>query len=95
MSRKDKLLKRFLSMPKDFTFDELVRLLGSYNFFEESTGKTSGSAVKFSNDDFPFELIRFHKPHPTNIIKKYVLVMIKECLIRCNLIENDDETKEE
>jgi len=95
MSRKDKLLKRFLNMPKDFTYDELVRLLAAYNFKEENTGKTSGSAVKFVNDEFPAELIRFHKPHPTNIIKKYVLVIIRDCLIRCELIELDDEEAEE
>jgi len=29
MTKKDKLLERFLSIPKDFTFDELTTLLFS------------------------------------------------------------------
>jgi hypothetical protein len=33
MSRKEKLLMRFLSMPKDFTYDELVKFLAGYDFF--------------------------------------------------------------
>ena len=32
MSKKDKILSRFLSRPTDFTFDELVTLLGHFGF---------------------------------------------------------------
>ncbi|MDR0825440.1 MAG: hypothetical protein LBN74_10130 [Prevotella sp.] len=64
-------------------------------FFEENTGKTSGSAVKFVNNNFPAELIRFHKPHPTNLIKRYILAMIQESLLRCELIELNNETEED
>ena len=35
MSRKDKLLKRFLSVPKDFTYAELVTLLGHFGYKED------------------------------------------------------------
>ena len=91
MSRKDKLLKRFLSLPEDFTFSEIVSLLGFFNFFEAKSGKTTGSAVRFKNKDFPNEPIIFHKPHPQNIIKIYVLKSIVSCLIRCKLINNKNE----
>ena len=30
MTRKQKLIDRFLSMPSDFHFDEMVRLLGYF-----------------------------------------------------------------
>ena len=94
MSRKDKLIKRLLSLPKDFTFDDVVTLLASFNFFEIKTGKTSGSAVRFKNNVFPHEPIIFHKPHPQNIIKIYVLKSIIECLMRCNLLKNENENTE-
>jgi len=78
MSRKDKLIARFLSMPSDFHFDEIVRLLGYYGFEEFKKGKTSGSRVKFINEDgVPINL---HKPHPSGIMKKYQLKQIKEIL---------------
>ena len=33
MSVKEKLIKRFLSKPRDFTFEELVTLLGYYDYY--------------------------------------------------------------
>lgn len=78
MSKKDKLTKRFLSNPKDFTWDELIQLLNFYGYKEVKTGKTSGSRVKFINDEKM--LIKTHKPHPKNIIKNYVILEIKEKL---------------
>jgi len=78
MSKKDKLIKRFLSYPNDFHYDEMVKLLGFFNFYEVKKGKTSGSRVKFANDmGIPIIL---HKPHPTGIMKKYQLKQIKETL---------------
>lgn len=68
MSRKDKLVKRLKSKPKDFTFDELVALLNYLGFYQESAGKTGGSRVLFSNGCL---VIRLHKPHPRNELKMY------------------------
>jgi len=87
MGRKNKLLKRLLLLPKDFTFDEVVAVLASFNFNEVKTGKTSGSADRFKNDEFPHEPIIFHKPHLQNSIKVYVLKSIVACLTRCCLIK--------
>jgi hypothetical protein len=49
VSTKEKLIKRFLALPKDFTFDELVKLLTALGFSISNKGKTSGSRVKFIN----------------------------------------------
>ena len=70
MSRKEKLLERFLSNPVDFTFDELTKLLNFLGYVEIKTGKTSGSRVAFYNEEKE-HIIRLHKPHPGNILKKY------------------------
>jgi hypothetical protein len=78
MSKKEKLITRFLTLPSDFHYDEVVKLLGYYNFNEVKKGKTSGSRVKFVNDEgVP---IMLHKPHPTGIMKQYQLKQIKEVL---------------
>jgi hypothetical protein len=49
MGKHEKLLKRFLSKPADFTFDELRRLLSYLGYDEAKTGKTSGSRAAFYN----------------------------------------------
>ncbi|MFP4026107.1 MAG: type II toxin-antitoxin system HicA family toxin [Thiohalospira sp.] len=78
MSKKEKLIARFLTMPSDFHYDEMVKLLGYFGFKEVKKGKTSGSRVKFMNPEcVPIIL---HKPHPSGIMKKYQLKQIKEVL---------------
>ncbi len=78
MSRKEKLIARFLTMPSDFHYDEVVKLLGFFGFTEVKKGKTSGSRVKFLNPDgVP---IMLHKPHPSGIMKQYQIKQIKEVL---------------
>ena len=69
MSKKEKLLQRIKSKPKDFTYDELKTLLNYLGFNEYNKGKTSGSAVKFV--DIYNRTVELHKPHPSNIIKLY------------------------
>ena len=78
MSKIEKLIARFLTMPSDFHYDEMVKILGHFDFEEVKTGKTSGSRVKFMNPEgVP---IMLHKPHPTGIMKRYQLKQIKEVL---------------
>ena len=78
MSKKEKLNDRFLSMPSDFHYDEMVKLLGYFGFNEVKKGKTSGSRVKFENTEgVPIIL---HKPHPSGIMKKYQMKQVKEIL---------------
>ncbi len=78
MTRKQKLIDRFLSMPSDFHFDEMVRLLGYFGYQEVKTGKTAGSRVRFENEEGV--TIMLHKPHPSGIMKKYQMKQIRETL---------------
>lgn len=72
MNKKDKLLKRFYGLPKDFTFEEMTTLFSLYGFHKENKGATSGSRVIFVNAEDGKSYI-MHKPHPSNIIKGYVM----------------------
>lgn len=72
MSSKDKLIKKLKSNPKDFTWDELTRLLGHLGFKEKMQGKTTGSGRKFFNAKANL-IINVHKPHPSPIIKSYLI----------------------
>jgi hypothetical protein len=84
MSTKDKLINRFKGLPKDFTFDELVRLFGIFGFTIDNKGKTSSSRFLFENDDKSYIV---HKPHPSGIVKEYVMRQILEYLIQNKFIE--------
>lgn len=78
MSKKDKLLKKFLEVPpkKDLTFGELDSLLLSCGY-SKIEGK--GSAVKFYHRDKD-SLINLHKPHPSNVLKVYLIKQIQNKL---------------
>ncbi|MDJ0583151.1 type II toxin-antitoxin system HicA family toxin [Crocosphaera sp.] len=69
MTRKEKLIKRLLTRPKDFTWNEMRKLLAALGFEEVKTGKTSGSRRRFINSSGI--IISLHKPHPNNTLKMY------------------------
>jgi len=77
MSQKEKLIKRFSSLPKDFTYDELRSMLGYFGYEEDTT--PSGSRIRYYNIKTK-DIITLHKPHPGNIMKMYKLKEIKEKL---------------
>ena len=85
MSTVEKLTHKFLSNAKDFTYDELLRLLGKFGYRELAKGKTSGSRVAFFND-ITGHLIRLHKPHPGNNLKQYQIALIREELEKKGLL---------
>ena len=87
MSTKDKLIERFKRQPKDFTWQELVRLLGIFGFDVDNKGKTSGSRTLFVRDDDEIEV---HQPHPSNIIKEYVMKNVLAFLIDKKIIINEE-----
>lgn len=68
MSKKEKLIARILTYPKDFTYDEMRTLLGLLGFEERSKGKTSGSRVEYVRG---CDTILLHKPHTNNQLKPY------------------------
>jgi hypothetical protein len=85
MSRHQKLLRRFLAKPRDFTFDELATLLGGLGYRQVKSGKTSGSRVAFYNEKIE-HIVRFHKPHPSNLLRRYQLDDLERALRRRGII---------
>jgi len=78
MSKKEKLLKKFLQVPikKDLTFSELETLLLAFGYIKL---EGAGSAVKFYNKTKD-NLINLHKPHPSDILKVYLIKQIQSKL---------------
>jgi predicted RNA binding protein YcfA (HicA-like mRNA interferase family) len=79
MANIDKLILKLNSKPKDFTWNELVKVLAHYGYTEiASKGKTGGSRRKFKNDKK--DIINLHKPHPGNILLEYAIKQVLEKL---------------
>jgi len=75
MTRSEKLLTRFLSRPKDFTYSELLRVLSNFGYKEQ---QGSGSRIVFNNKGLKHN-IKLHRPHLGNILKRYQIdLIIKE-----------------
>ena len=85
MGKKDKLIKRLKSRPKDFSFDEAETLLNYFSYHRSNKGKTSGSRVIFVNDEHS-SVIMMHKPHPDNTLKDYQVKQLIEYLTQEGLI---------
>ncbi len=66
-----KLINRLLAVPKDFTWDELTKVLAIYGYAELTGGKTGGSRRRFIDKNKA--IIALHKPHPANIVKAYAI----------------------
>ncbi|MEE9255981.1 MAG: type II toxin-antitoxin system HicA family toxin [bacterium] len=71
MARRDKLIERFKSRPRDLAWDELTRLLEGLGYSEAKRGRTGGSRRRFVHPAAP--AISLHKPHPGDIVKMYVI----------------------
>ena len=89
MGTNEKLIERFKSMPSDFTFDELVTLLCRLGYKMQVKGKTSGSRAIFIGDGCIPILV--HKPHPGNIVQRYVMKHIHKQLIDDGKIKKQNE----
>ena len=84
MGRREKLIARLKSKPRDFSWDELVRLLEALDYREAATGKTGGSRRRFVHETAPS--IMLHKPHPGSIVKMYVVHEVLRVLSEEKLI---------
>ena len=84
MTRRDKLIARLKGRPKDFTWDELVRLLLSLGYVEAKSGTTGGSRRRFVHPNAA--AIVLHRPHPGNVVKMYVVDAVRRLLIEEGLI---------
>lgn len=66
MSRIEKLRKRLLLEPKDFTWTELVLVMKSFGYHVNTN---SGSRRSFQQDGYSAFFL--HQPHPSDILKPY------------------------
>jgi len=85
MSKLEKIIAKFLNLDILFTFQELEYLLGKFGYIEKKTGKTSGSRKAYIQEETN-HIIRIHKPHPGNEIKRYVRVYLIDELKKENII---------
>jgi len=83
MSRKDKIINRLKSNPKDLTFDEVCNALKSLGFKMSKAGKTSASRVKLWKGGIPIDL---HKPHPRKELLEYQMKQVLELLEKEGLL---------
>ena len=79
MGTKEKLIARFKSNPKDFTWDEFVRLFSILGYEIDNKGKTSGSRTIFLKGEISYTA---HTPHPVYIVKPYVIKQALSFLIK-------------
>ena len=84
MSRRSELIARLKTRPKDFTWEELGRLLEGLGYTEAKAGRTGGSRRRFVHSTAP--TIALHKPHPGNIVKMYVIDDVLRILTEEGLI---------
>lgn len=78
MGKKEKLLKRLKSRPRDFTFEEAETLLNYLNYVRSDKGRTSGSRVIFTSQNHAPILL--HKPHPRKELLEYQVKQLIEVL---------------
>ena len=78
MGKKEKLIKRLKSKPRDFTFEETEALLNYLDYERHDKGKTSGSRIMFKSKKHPS--IMMHKPHPNNELKAYQIKQLIQVL---------------
>ena len=70
MGKKEKLIQRLKSNPKDFTFDDAETLLGYFSYYKNNKGRTSGSRVIFTSREHNTKIL-LHKPHPRKELLEY------------------------
>ena len=85
LGKKEKLIARLKSKPKDFTLEEAETLLAFFSYFRSEKGKTSGSRIMFVNK-MNHEKILLHKPHPGNELREYQIRQLIEHLSQEGLI---------
>ena len=78
MGKKEKLIERLKSKPKDFTFEEAESLLQYFSYRRSNKGKTSGSRIMFVSDEHA--PILMHKPHPRKELLEYQVKQLIEVL---------------
>lgn len=86
MSKRDKLLEKLITKPRNFTFDELKKLLNGLDFKLDEKGKSSGSRIAFYNQQSR-KIIMLHRPHPNKELKKYQIDIVIKVLKEIGVIK--------
>jgi hypothetical protein len=86
VSKIEKLIQKFKNYSKDFSYDELRKILKHFGYEEISTGKTSGSRIAFYRKTTR-HIIRLHKPNPKPVLKNYQVHLLIEELKNQNLLK--------
>lgn len=88
MSKKEKLLNRFLIRPpvKDFTWDDFVTLMNQLDFkLHEKSGGGSHKYFVFNKDKD--KVIDTSKPHPSRLLKAWQIKEVTDKLKEWQLID--------
>jgi len=85
MSRREKIISRLVSRPRNFTYAELEVLMNLLGYKEVKSGKTSGSRRAFISGTNK-HIIRLHKPHPGSELRIYQIDYIIHELKKNNLL---------
>lgn len=85
MGKKEKLISRLKSNPKNFTFNEAETLLNYLSYYRTNKGKTSGSRVMFTSPEHSSKIL-LHKPHPRKELLEYQVRQLIEQLEEEGLI---------
>lgn len=85
MGQQDKLIAKFKTSSNNFSWQELTKLLTGLGFVEMPSKKTVGSRRKFFNKNSNI-IINLHKPHPSPLLKEYVVKQVKDKLTEEELI---------
>jgi len=83
MGKKEKLIARLKSKPRDFTFEEADSLLTALGMKKSNKGRTSGSRVEYVLGGIKIQL---HKPHPRKELPIYRIVLLIDELSEKGLI---------
>ena len=87
MTQAAKLRNRAAAVPADFTWQELVSLLNGYGLVEFSDKGGSYRCFKTAAGLKIF----VHKPHPGNIVKRYLLLKVNGKLKEYGLTNPGEE----
>ena len=76
MGQKEELIERLRAKPKTFIFDDAESLLRYFGYSRSNKGRTSGSRISFTSEDYP--PILMHKPHPRKELLEYQVKQLIE-----------------
>ena len=71
MGKLEKLVAKLQNPTSAISFQDLEYILGKFGYTEKKTGKTSGSRKAYIKLKTK-HIIRIHRPHPGNELKRYV-----------------------